>query len=86
MMDGVTRGIDKSLSQWEVVMCHLVLSLAGAYKRNGRAGLLVRNTEMCLSPGRYRLHPGSQREQWRDCKHWERSTIAQYHNLSVLFA
>lgn len=43
MMDGVTRGIDTSLPQWEVVMCHLVLSLAGACKRNGRTGVLVTN-------------------------------------------
>lgn len=59
-MDGVTGGIDKSLPQWEVVMCHLALSLAGAYKSNGRTGALVRNpAKLWPSPGRCQLHTGS---------------------------
>lgn len=53
-------GINKSLPQWEVVMCHLALSLAGAYKRNGRTGALVRNiSKLWSSPGHCQLHPDS---------------------------
>lgn len=60
MMDGVTRGINTSLPQWEVMMCHLVLSQAGAYKRNGKTGVLVRNiSKLWPSPRCCQLHRGS---------------------------